>query len=290
MFDQILVPTDGSTETEQAVAHALGLARACEATVHVVSVVEETEYAPVVESEEREQLRAATEEVGRSAIADVVQQAEPFDIQIERELRHGSAHEELLAYASEQDIDLVVMGTHGQTGTRRELGSTTLRVVRNADVPVLTVRFREGVRLELGEYSTFYDDILVATDGSDGASLAAEHAVDIAALYDANVHALYVVNTSIYAFDDVPRSIVGLLETGGRTALEEIEKLGDERGVDVRTTVRRGRPSEELRDYADGNDVDLVAAGAHGQTSEVHLGSTTERLVQTAKRPTLTIR
>ncbi|MEF8843749.1 MAG: universal stress protein, partial [Haloarculaceae archaeon] len=104
------------------------------------------------------------------------------------------------------------------------------------------------------------------------------------------VHALYVVDTNTYAYEDVPRSIVGLLKESGNTALDEIAAMGRERGVEVETPIRRGRPSRELLDYVDENDVDLVTLGAHGRTSEVHLGSTTERVIRTSRQPTLSIR
>ncbi|WP_431359039.1 universal stress protein [Halovenus amylolytica] len=61
------------------------------------------------------------------------------------ELRQGAPYEEILDYVDEQDIDLVAMGTHGRAGVGPDLGSTTLRVVRNADVPVLTVRSRSTI-------------------------------------------------------------------------------------------------------------------------------------------------
>ncbi|WP_433632232.1 universal stress protein [Halomicrococcus sp. NG-SE-24] len=208
----------------------------------------------------------------------------------EHELRQGTPYEEILDYVDEQDIDLVAMGTHGRAGVGPDLGSTTLRVVRNVDVPALTVRFQENVDVDVANHYEIYDDVLVATDGSDGSMVAAEQGIDIAEMYGATVHALYVVDTNTYAYEDVPRSIVGLLKESGNTALEEIAAMGRERGVDVETPIRRGRPSRELLDYVDENDVDLVTLGAHGRTSEVHLGSTTERVIRTSRQPTLSVR
>jgi len=288
MYDHILIPTDGSTETEQAINHGLGLARTYDATVHAMYVTDESEYSVVTEAQAHEKLRSAAEKLGRRATADIAETAAEFDLTAERELRQGTPYEEILGYVDEQDIDLVAMGTHGRTGVGPDLGSTTLRVVRNADVPVLTVRFQETV--DVANHYEIYDDILVATDGSDGAMVAAEQGIDIAEMYGATVHALYVLDTNTYAYEDVPRSIVGLLKESGSTALDEIAAMGRERGVDVVTPVRRGRPSRELLDYVDENDVDFVTLGAHGRTSEVHLGSTTERVIRTSRQPTLSVR
>ena len=104
------------------------------------------------------------------------------------------------------------------------------------------------------------------------------------------MHALYVVDTNTYAYEDVPWSIVGLIKESGNTALDGIAAMGRERGVEVETPIRRGRPSRELLNYVDENDVDLVTLGAYGRTSEVHLGSTTERVTRTPRQPTLSVR
>lgn len=182
------------------------------------------------------------------------------------------------------------MGTHGRAGRGPDLGSTTLRVVRNVDVPVLTVRFSEAIPLDLESHYGIFDDVLVATDGSDGSMAAAEQGIGIAEMYGTTVHALYVVDTNTYAFEDVPRSIVGILKESGNAGLDEIVEIGREVNVEVETSFRRGMPSRELLDYADENDVDLFTLGTHGRTSEVHLGSTTERVIRTAEQPTLTVR
>ena len=290
MYDHILIPTDGSIETEQAVSHGLGLARTYDATVHVLYVTDESEYSAVTDAQAREQLRSAAEKLGRRAISDIAETVAEFDLTAHRELRRGTPYEEILDYVDEQDIDLVAMGTHGRAGVGPDLGSTTLRVVRNADVPAMTVRFQENVDVDVANHYEVYDDILVATDGSDGSMGAAQQGIDIAEMYGATVHALYVVDTNTYAYEDVPRSIVGLLKESGNAVLEEIAAMGRERGVEVETPIRSGRPSRELLDYVDENDVDLVALGAHGRTSEVHLGSTTERVIRTSRQPTLSVR
>lgn len=290
MYDHILIPTDGSRETEQAVSHGLGLARTYDATVHALYVADDPEYAAVTDATAHDQLRTAAETLGRRATADVAETAAAFDLTVERELRQGTPADEILGYVETRDIDLVVMGTHGRAGVGPDLGSTTLGVVRDVDVPALTVRFREDVDVDAANHDDIYDDILVATDGSDGATVAAEQGIALAEMYDATVHALYVVDTNTYLFEDVPRSIVGLLKESGNAALEEIVAMGRERGVDVETHVRRGRPSRELLDYVDETDVDLVTLGAHGRTSEAHLGSTTERVIRTSRQPTLSVR
>lgn len=126
MYEAILVPTDGSPGTSAVIDHALAIAERFEATVHAVSVVKPDQ---------------SDEEPASAAVEQVEAAAERRNIPAVTALRHGIPHEELLSYATDQEIDLVVMGTHGRTGLNRYLlGSVTDRVLRFGDVPVLAVR------------------------------------------------------------------------------------------------------------------------------------------------------
>ena len=138
MYDQILYPTDGSTGSETAAAHVIELASAFDATIHSLYVADtsaaqpETGYVDIVESFER---------IGEETATEAVDQAEQAGVEAVGAVRTGLPHRTILDYAEEIEADLIVMGTHGRTGLERYLlGSVTEKVVRTADVPVLTVR------------------------------------------------------------------------------------------------------------------------------------------------------
>jgi nucleotide-binding universal stress UspA family protein len=144
MYDDILVPTDGSEGSLRAVDHALTLASSFDATLHAVYVVElnalpaEFDAGDVFEDLEAE---------GRRALDAVRERAEGTDVSVEARVGSGPPHRVILDYVDEHDVDLVVMATHGRTGLDRYLlGSVTEKVVRLADVPVLTVRLDEESR------------------------------------------------------------------------------------------------------------------------------------------------
>jgi nucleotide-binding universal stress UspA family protein len=138
MYDEILLPTDGSEAAEAAVDHATRLARAFDGRVHVLSVVEPI---PAVEMDAalvQERLREGADR----AVDRAVDRIEAAGVETERSVRDGSAHRAILAAAEAVGADLIVMGTHGRTGVGRVLlGSVTERVVRRADAPVLSVRY-----------------------------------------------------------------------------------------------------------------------------------------------------
>ena len=134
MYDDVLFPTDGSDATRAALGHALDIAGQYGATLHVLSVVSEDPFRTPDGNED------ATATAERT-VADIAARARRDDVAVTTAVRHGAPHEEILAYADEHGVDMIAMGTHGRTGVDRALlGSVTERIVRTADVPVVTVR------------------------------------------------------------------------------------------------------------------------------------------------------
>ncbi len=141
MYDRILLPTDGSRGNTLAVDQALELAETTGADLHVFFVVEDLAYAPEMMDG---QVQAKLRQIGENAIEDIRERADELGVHLETAIEDGIPHREILAYADDNDCDLIVMGTHGRSGLDRYLlGSVTERVVRTSDIPVLTVRVSE---------------------------------------------------------------------------------------------------------------------------------------------------
>ncbi|MUV61496.1 universal stress protein, partial [Halobacterium sp. CBA1126] len=138
MYDDVLLPTDGSDAADAAVQHAIELADRYGARLHVLYVADTTEYSTV--TFEDAVVDPLTEE-GESVVDGVVEQATDRNVDAVGVVMKGGAYETILQYVEDEGIDAIVMGTHGRRGLDRALlGSVTERVVRTADVPVLTVR------------------------------------------------------------------------------------------------------------------------------------------------------
>jgi nucleotide-binding universal stress UspA family protein len=82
------------------------------------------------------------EDTAQSAVDSVEHKATRHSLsRVETVVRYGHPYREINAYTDVNDIDLVVMGTHGRSGLERYLlGSVTEKLVRTSRVPVLTVR------------------------------------------------------------------------------------------------------------------------------------------------------
>jgi nucleotide-binding universal stress UspA family protein len=136
-----------------------------------------------------------------------------------------------------------------------------------------------------------YDSILIPTDGSEGVDRAIEEAIELAALTDATVHALYVVDTRNFAAlpDAKWVTIEDALEDEGREAVTEIADRAEDAGVNPVTVVEQGTPHEKIVEYADTKDIDLIVMGTHGQRGidRVLLGSVTENVLRGTERSVL---
>ena len=141
-----------------------------------------------------------------------------------------------------------------------------------------------------------FDTIVVATDGSDSVGRAVDVAIDVAARFDAAVHALYVLDTDEVESspDEVRDDLRDALDDHGERALAAVVESGAERddGLEVVTEVREGRPAREIVSYADEIDADLVVTGTRGRHGENRflIGSVAENVVRTCDPPVLTVR
>ena len=141
MYRTILLATDGSAETERAEAHAVALAAAHGATLHAVYVADVASFAGLSVDASWEGVVSMLHRRGEQALERVRRRADDEGVTVETVTLEGSPSRKIVDYARRAGCDLVVMGTHGRGGIDRLLlGSVAERVVRSADVPVLTVR------------------------------------------------------------------------------------------------------------------------------------------------------
>ena len=141
-----------------------------------------------------------------------------------------------------------------------------------------------------------FDTIVIATDGSDSVGRAVGLAVDLAARFDASVHALYVVDSGeVESSPDVVREdLRDALGEQGNQALDEVvdAATGRDDGLTATTEVREGEPATEITEYARSVDADAVVTGTRGRHGENRflIGSVAERVVRTCPVPVLTVR
>jgi nucleotide-binding universal stress UspA family protein len=268
---RVLYATDCSPSAEHAFGHAVRLATALDASLHIVHVV-----LPDLE-DLRERVDPAT-----------VAPATPAGIDAPRFIRSGeSAAQEIIAHCDEHDIDLVVMGTRGRTGIGRLLlGSVAEQVVREAPCPVLTVPSKSP--------DDSLSRVLAAVDLSEHSRPILEHALAMAALHGARLDVIHVVQEitvpTAYTPELAPMMTPDLEERAREGLVELVAQV--DLGLMERSHVTIGYPATEILRYAEENGVNLIVMATHGLTGIQHflIGSVTEKVVRRAPCPVLTVR
>jgi len=141
-FQKILLPTDFSDESLYALSYAADLAKMFNAKLYLLHVIYDIE-------------KASNLHIPHPSITDLYKDLEAhakrnldsFGIDmlegiknVETVVKRGIPYEEVIKFASENDIDLIIIGTIPRSGVERFfVGSTTQRIIRNAPCPVLVV-------------------------------------------------------------------------------------------------------------------------------------------------------
>lgn len=144
--ERILFPTDFSEGSSHALPYAVDLAKHYDAKLSILHVVYDITQATGVHIP-----HISTDEVFKELNEWAMNEMESCCIEeirglpnVERKVVKGIPYEEILNFAEEEEIDIIVMGTYGRVGLQRLIfGNTAERVVRRAPCPVMTVRTPE---------------------------------------------------------------------------------------------------------------------------------------------------
>ena len=286
---RILFATDGSEDSELAATTAVGLAKITGSELHVLHVgpaVPENFETTDVESGpiEREARRVLDEQLKKiENVGGTVAQSH---------LRMGGAAEEVIELAEELSTGLIVLGSRGRGRIRRlVMGSVSDSVVRHAPCPVMVTRWKPIV---------FPAKILVATDGSEEADLAAQSAADLAARTGSELHMAHVGETLGPGYsgyvgyeEGVLASAQEELERQAQQTLEaQIKRIKGAEGTPVQSHLRLGRSDEEIIFLAEQIGADLVVVGSRGLGGirRALVRSVSDSIVRHAHSPEMVVR
>jgi nucleotide-binding universal stress UspA family protein len=292
MFSRILVPTDFSAPSDAALAYARGLAGTFDATLHLLHVLENEFLRPVVADPQA--LETAALRHLQKRLTDDDRRRFHAIPAIERS---DAPADEIVSYARTQDIDLIVMGTHGRSGMAHLLvGSVAEKVVRAAPCPVLTLREAPPAARRANAGIT---RILVPTDFSPPSAAALGCARLVAARFGASLCLLHVLEDAVVA-RSIGSEVYFAESPGIRTARlrDAQERLAhrvaphDRAQFRATTEVIFGFSARTIVEYAADNEYDLIVMGTHGRTGVAHLlmGSVAESVVRSTSCPVLTVR
>lgn len=277
----IVVATDLSQTADIAVEQAAALAMRCGAKLWMLHVFNDGLWASIKGIYDAEHW-SGNEPVlsARNRLSQQVREvADRHGIVVTGETRTGRATAEIARFLTEQQADLLVVGEHGEDWIGDTvIGGTALKVLEQANVPVLLVR-----RPASADYST----VIVATDFSDNAKRAAQLALN---WFPASSH--YLAHAYFVPFE-------GRMRMAGATSDDIDRYRNDEQAradtkmrtlrgsLDIPETARiqwinlRGHPASVLFELSGRHAADLVVIGKHGGTviEERLLGSVTQNVL-----------
>lgn len=148
---QILVPTDFSENSKKALLYAVRMAQRNDSSLLLFHAFQAPEFVPEVQedfscnfSDGLNKLFEAARQRSEQRLVSLSREVKKSNIRVQALQRLGKSYAEIVRVAKEENVDLIVMATHGYTGLKHFLlGSTTERVVKIAPCPVLVVRERE---------------------------------------------------------------------------------------------------------------------------------------------------
>jgi nucleotide-binding universal stress UspA family protein len=141
IYKKILITTDGSEKNRKAINYGIELARLSDAKVHVAYVVDTASFESIPMDGGWEMMYEILEKEGNDITGTVAEMVKGNNVDVESHVLEGNPSHEIIEFAKNNDIDLIVLGTHGKSGFDRFLlGSVAEKVSRNSNVPVMIVR------------------------------------------------------------------------------------------------------------------------------------------------------
>jgi nucleotide-binding universal stress UspA family protein len=280
-IQSILCPVDFFPASLQAVDYAIGLARNCSAKLHLLHVV-----SPVLYNDEDYPLRLSDlveslEKESGLQLNKLKDKARAAGVAVAAATRTGDVKNEILSSIRKVKADVLVMGTHGRRGLEKWfLGSVTERMLRRSPIPVLTVHGSrkpiKGVPLP--------GRILVTTDFSEGTAQALNYAFLLARSNRSHVILMHVLEemralTSEQYRDELAKRL--------NADLRKLIPADARKWCDIETRIESGTAYYTILKILKKEKINLLVMNTHGKgmLDRAVLGSTSERVVRSAKCP-----
>ena len=140
-----------------------------------------------------------------------------------------------------------------------------------------------------------FTNILIALDGSEASQRALSRAFDEAKMWNAQLHAIYVVETGLFSslpLDNTVEIMYRVLEKEGEKVLEKAKKSGAANGITIITHIKQGHAGSEIVALAEQEKSDLIMVGSHGKsnTDRLLIGSVSTFVVTHSKVTTMVVR
>lgn len=282
MYTRILIATGGSPWSDAAAAYAIALAAQMGADLCVLTVLNVSGvYAMPDVMASSELLMESVEQQGQEMLAHTAVRATHAGVPHVALLKWGNVAETILQTATEEQCDLIVLGSRGLSGFKRlMLGSISNAVAAKAQCPVLVIKQPPLAPLR-------WRRVLVATGGSPWSDAAVDHAIELARVQQLEVCLLYVDQRRSRRMDSLFS-----LTSDGKNVLALAEARAAAAGVPYEAKLAQGDVTTTILATATEQQCDVIILGSRGLTGfkRLMLGSTSNAVSATAPVPVLIVK
>ncbi len=271
MFETILVPLDGSLLAECVLPHVVAIARAFNAKVILLRVLEKNRANGSAQlfdllnwQIKKTEAKLYLEKISARLIKS--------QLRIDATVLEGLVAESITEFAQSQGVKLIILSSHGRSGvTQWGISSAAQKIILGAPTSVLIVRAHQPAVSELKEQT--YRQILVPLDGSQRAEYVLPLITMLARFHKSRTHILHVVKSPEMARhmppaqEDVELShrIVARNREEAIRYLEQVKSRSHLDGIDVQThLITSDNAAAALHGLVEQERIDMVALNAHG--------------------------
>lgn len=271
---KILIPTDFSEHAENALRVAAQIARKNDGEIillHMLELPHQASDAVGSGSDIPEIMFFKNAALRR--LEDLMDEDYLQDIKVSEVVQFELAFDGILKISQKNNVDLIVMGSHGASGFKEMfIGSNAEKVVRNADVPVLIIKKDQG------DFAV--NDFVFASDFSDEIKAPFGKVVDFANNFDANLHLVMINTPNNFKTTSAAEAQLKNFVSGFNIGKFQTHIYND-------TNVEKG-----ILNFSNSINADLIGMCTHGRKGLAHFlnGSISEDLVNHSSRPVVTFK
>jgi nucleotide-binding universal stress UspA family protein len=271
MFETILVPLDGSLLAECVLPHIVAIARAFNAKVILLRVLEKNRANGSAQLFDLLNWQIKKTEA-KLYLEKVSARLLKSQLRIDATVLEGLVAESIAEFAQSQGVNLIILSSHGRSGlTQWGISSVAQKIILSAPTSVLIVRANQPAVSELKEQP--YRQILVPLDGSQRAENALPLITLLARFHKSRTHILHVVRSPEMARHmppaqedvDLSNRIVARNREEAIRYLEQVKSRSHLDCIDVQThLITSDNAAAALHGLVEQEHIDMVALNAHG--------------------------
>ena len=298
MFDPVMVPLDGSLLAECVLQHVVAIARAFDAKVILLRVLDKKQA-----SEKAQLFDLVNWQINKTGarlyLEKISTRLQKSGLRIETVVLEGLVAESITEYALKRGVKLIILSSHGRSGLSQwGISSVTQKIIFSAPTSVLIIRAHQPATSELIEQQ--YTRLMVPLDGSRRAEYVLPMVTLLARFHKSRVSIVHVVKTPEMARQmplaqedlELSNRIVARNREEAIRYLDQVRLQSPLEGIEVQTRLLTSdNAAAALHELVGKENIDMVALSAHGYSgyNQWPYGSMVNNFILYSKVPLLIV-